>query len=147
MLTVEPLPVVPCGPDCVEQFEPIIPNIKWISEPSVTPDGIFHLEAEIRERYRFHLELVDNGANITLYDDLGQIRTGILPPAGPDAEWILEPGDFVAEVFRYDDRVLTVSAQISSAAASHWGLEACIWSAQSAGEQALVGCADLRVRN
>ena len=55
-LTAEPLPTVPCGPDCVEQYEPIIPNIKWILEPSVTHDGIFHLEAEIRERYRFHLE-------------------------------------------------------------------------------------------
>jgi len=112
----------------------------------VTHDGIFHLEAEIRERYRFHLELVDDIANITLYDELDQIRTVILPPAGTDEEWILEPGEFVAEVFSYDARVLTVSAQISSATASHRGLEACIWSAQPAGEQALVGCADLQIR-
>ena len=145
--TIEPLTTVPCGPDCHEETEPIIPNIRWIAKPSVTPDGVFYLAAEILERYRFHLELIDDTANVTIYDDLDRIRTVILPPAGPDEYWTLEPGEYVAEVFTYYHRILTVSAKISGATASHRGLEACIWSAQSAGERALVECADLRTRD
>ena len=145
--TIEPLPTVPCGPDCREETEPIIPNIRWIAKPSVTSDGIFYLAAEILERYSFHLEVVDDTASVTIYDDLDRIRTVIWPPAGPDEYWTLEPGEYVAEVFTYDHRILTVSAKISGATASHRGLEACVWSAQSAGERALVGCADLRTRD
>ncbi len=139
--TADQLPIIDCGPDCIIEFPPLIPNVRWIEEPSVTPNGDFYLVAEIREGYNFQLFVPDDAARVDFYDHLDRIRSSILPPTGPDEYWAqLESGQYVAEEFTYKDRILTVRAKISSAAALRPDLEVCIWSAQPEGERAFVGC-------
>ena len=70
-----------------------------------------------------------NGGRLNLiFSDGPDLYGNILPVDNtPGYRWKERPGAWVADVYDYEDKLLTVVAQMDPSAATHEGLRLCLW--------------------
>ncbi len=132
---------VECNPpDCIRDYEPPWDYVEWRSGPRVSANGVISLVARIDERIKFVVKDREGRGNITLSDGSDELYGSIVPPSGPGWDWRPKPGLWIASEYRYSNRTFRVRAQIDPAAATHPGLELCLWSGGTRTEQQLLDC-------
>ena len=124
--------------DCIN-CDSEIPNLQhyvdWIQKPSVSTNSILSFQARIDERANFIISGYFCGfSNITLTDQSG-VLYGTIDPLIVAYECIPLPSSWYAEQYHFDDNMLTVMAQVDPAAATHPGLELCLWTGGVTKEQ------------
>ena len=129
-----------CAPDCVEHYKHPWAHVDWLSGPRVADNGMISLVVRVDDRINLVIPGWDGRDNITLTDHNHELLGSIVPPSGPGWDWTPQPGLWIASEYQYSDYTLTVRAQIDPAAATHPGLELCLWSGGSRSEQQLPDC-------
>ena len=148
--TPEPKGLQPavCNPSpCNEATPPAISLVDWVESPRVTADGKFTLIARVHVG---HDLIIANPAppvgrlNVNFSND-GVLYGSILPADNtPGWKWKEKPTTWEADVYDYEDRVLTVVAQIPPAAATHPGFRMCLWRGGATREDTyILGCTEV----
>ena len=116
----------------------------WVEPPQVTADGKFTLVARVHEG---HDIVIANpappiGRGNIHFSSGSEVYGSIWPVDNtPGWRWKEKPGTWEADVYNYEDRVLTVVAQIDSAAATHPGFRMCLWRGGATREDTyILGC-------
>ena len=138
----EVLPTVECSPKpCNTDYRPLRGHADWLEPPSITAAGEFSLTARVHDGHDLAVPSLvrdDGGLNV-ISTSKSNLHGYILPPDNSSQyNWVLEPGAWVAKRYRYKDRVLTVVAKIDKAAATHKGLEICLWTGGSAKQESYI---------
>lgn len=120
-----------CTPNpCNEAVPPPVSFVDWVEPPRVTADGRFTLVARVHEGHDLIIANPTPPAgrlNIN-FSNNGVLYGSILPVDDtPGWKWKEKETTWEADVYTYRDKVLTVVAQIPSAAATHPGFRMCLW--------------------
>lgn len=148
--TTEPKRLAPvvCDPiPCNEATAPPISYVDWVERPRVTADGTFTLVARVHEG---HDLIIANPAppvgrlNVN-FSNAGVLYGSILPVDNtPDWKWREKETTWEADVYSYEGKVLTVVAQIPTAAATHPGFRMCLWRGGATREDTyILGCTEV----
>ena len=123
-------------------------NITWLDPPEVDDTGRFTLEAQVRKGHTLVPTSLAAGTrtNVVLTDGGKNLIGNVLPAADkPGVRWKAKPGQWIADAYRYQDRVLTVAADIGPEAATTPGLRVCIWRGGMTREETYpLGCTSVR---
>ena len=126
---------------CISDYEPPWDYVDWLSGPTVSATGMLELSAKIDDGVELVVPGEQGYNNINLTDDSSELYGSVVPPNQPRWDWVPRPGLWIAERYAYADRTLTVRAQIDPAAATHPGLELCLWSGGTKEQSQLLGLA------
>ena len=136
---------IDCPEPCARDTVPFISYVDWVQKPQISANGELSLIAQIHDGH--DLILPEGGSiwvsNIGLSDDKADYYGSVLPPSQPGWNWEPSPWQWIADTYTYQERTLTVIAQIDPAAAIHPGLRVCLWSGGAVSEAYILGCADI----
>ena len=132
---------VECSPPkCNYGVEPLLGAVNWLEKPSVSPNGTLAFKVQIGEDDNLILPGVGGGAsNIVLSGSGGKLYGSVVPPSSPGWNWTPEPGLWIADTHIYQNKVLTVRAQIDPKAATTGDLKLCLW-AGGTSQNRILGC-------
>ena len=135
------LPAIDCGPDCAWDYRPLVGGVDWVQKPQISQRGVLSLAARIKDGYSLTVPGRNGGSsNISLTDGGSTLYGSILPPAGPGWKWTPAPGQWIASIYEYRNRTLSVTARIAPEAVNHEGLTLCLWTGGVAQRGEILGC-------
>ena len=142
------LPTIACTPaPCNQKVTPHTMYVDWVRPPRVSAGGEFSLVARIHDGHSLEVATpAPNGGRLNLHFSVGSTLYGSILPVDntPGWSWKSKPGQWVADIYDYENRVLTVAAQINPAAATHPGLRMCLWSGGKTREETyILGCIEV----
>ena len=117
-------------PPCNTRVAPRSGHVDWIEPPRITASGEFSLVVRVHEGHDLVVATpAPNGGRLNLiFSDGPDLYGHILPVDNtPGYRWKEKPGAWVADVYDYEEKVLTVVAQMGPDAAVHEGLRICLW--------------------
>ena len=127
--------------DCVFSTAAPLGYVEWVREPKVSESGSLSFRAQIDERADFIVAGPSCGfENISLTDNTNALYGSVIPRSMA-THCGSRPGDWVSNRYYYFDDLLTVTVQIDPTAATHPGLELCLWTGSaSSSEIRLLDC-------
>ena len=139
---------IDCSEPCVLDTVPFIGHVDWVQKPQISVSGELSLIAQIHDGHNLilpdgasewvsNINLSDDKAN---HDGIDVYYGSVVPPSQPEWNWVPIPGQWIADTYTYQERTLTVIAQIDPAAAIHPGLKVCLWSGGAVSEAYISGC-------
>ena len=112
------LPTVECTPmPCNTDFAS--DHLDWIEPPRVSAGGEFSFAARIHDGHDLIVATpAPDGGRLNLHFSSG---SAVYDPVDntPGGSWKVKSGTWEADVYRHEDKVLTVIARIDPAAATH----------------------------
>ena len=146
--TVAALPTVECSPKpCDTDYAPVVAHVNWVKPPQVTADGKFTLVARIHNGHDLIIATpAPNGGRLNLHFSRGSTLFGSILPVDntPGWKWSEKPTTWEADVYTYENKVLTVEAQINPAAATHPNLRMCLWrGGKTRDDTYILGCTEV----
>ena len=134
---------IECSDPCETDYEPLFSPLDWIEGPMVTASGELTLVVKLDEDnelpFRNHRDSHGQVLDVLLTESYGYYGS-VVPRLTDGTYWAPEPSLWVADIYHFRNRELTVRAQIDTAAATHDGLEVCIWTDAPEGSSDLLGC-------
>ncbi len=146
--TLTPTPIATPGrleekecENCQLDYEPVFSLVDWVQKPQVSGVGRFSFIATIDEGYGLIIPGQNGGAANVVFSVGSSLYGTILPPSEPGWSWNPSPNQWIADTYEYQDRTLTVVAQVAPAVATHPGLKLCLWIGGNEAE--VLDCVDL----
>ena len=101
--------------------------VNWEWEPTVSKTGWLNVGVLIDQQANFFgEELASCTANVSLSDDSGAFYGWIISP-NRAKQCGVQPGDWVSNSYDDESNSLSLGVQLGAAAATHPGLEVCLW--------------------
>ena len=127
---------IECSFHCQGGSQSPLGYVEWVRNPSVSKQGTISIRAVIDNKSNFvNMRSPQCGfANISLTDDNNNLY-GFIISRSMAIECGQKPGEWISNQYYYGLNILTVSAQIDPAAATHPGLALCLWTGGTTSEQ------------
>ena len=102
-------------------------HVHWEWEPVVSDTGRLAIRALIDEQANFSGEgIASCTANVSLSDDSGAFYGWVIS-RNKALQCGKRPADWVSNLYHYENNILSLEAQLDTAAATHPGLAVCLW--------------------
>ena len=141
------LPTVVCDPmPCNENTAPLTANVDWVEPPQVTSDGTFTLVARVHDGHDLKIANPKDGGRMNVnFSGDGETYGSILPVDDtPGWSWKAKPGSWEADVYTYENKILTVKAKIDPSANTHEGFQMCLWAGgKTRDDTYILGCTEV----
>ena len=120
-------------------------HVRWEWEPIVSETGRLAVRALIDEQADFSGERIAScTANVSLSDHSGAFYGWVIS-RNRAQQCGTQPADWVSDSYHYENNILSLEVQLDAAAATHPGLEVCLWTGGATKKQTrLLNCAGVR---
>lgn len=120
-------------------------HVRWEWEPMISETGRLAISALIDEQANFSGERIAScTANVSLSDDSGAFYGWVISPNRAQ-QCGIQPADWVSDSYHYENSILSLEVQLDAAAATHPGLEVCLWTGGATKKQnRLLNCDRVR---
>lgn len=134
---------IPADSGTKEDFAPVIGHVDWIERPSVTASGSFAFVARVHSGHDLVVATpTPGGGRFNVNFSWGGELYGTVMPVDntPGWSWGDHPTRWEADVYDYENKLLTVEAKISVELARDPNLRMCLWRGGTREETYILGC-------